>query len=167
MKQVVLKGKDAFLLSLKKSSIMFINLSNTLQALFEKKGDNFLCIIKKYGTITFPEEAISLSLEEYKNSFGKCIKEHWFFSLFTNKKIITEPNNKCCGFIKIWSITEQLILARDDNKQWYSVEKNILRDPFTVGDIVPPEMCEVLDEASSEFHEGIKELSDAVYGEDN
>ena len=91
MKEITLKGKEAFLLSLEKSSIMFTNPSKTLQALFERNGDNFFCIIKKYGTDTIPGEAIVLSLEEYKNSFGKCWKEHWYFNFFNEKKIISKP----------------------------------------------------------------------------
>ena len=84
-----MKGKEGFLLSLKQSSIMFTNPDNTLQALFERDGDNFLCIIKKYGSKTIANEAISLTLEEYRKSFGKCWKEHWFFNFFKDKKIIT------------------------------------------------------------------------------
>lgn len=89
MKLVTLKGKDAFLLSLKQASIMFTSPDNTLQALFERDGDNFLCIIKKYGSKTVGDEAITLSFDEYKKNFGKCWTEHWFYNFFSEKKIIT------------------------------------------------------------------------------
>ena len=85
----VVKGREAFALSLKRASVMFTNPDNTLQALFERDGDNFLCIIKKYGSKTVPGEAISLTLNEYAKSFGKCIEEKWFLNLFSQKKIIT------------------------------------------------------------------------------
>jgi len=89
MELVTLKGRDAFLLSLKKASIMFTNPENTLQALFERDGDNFLCVIKKYGSKTVSDEALTLTFDEYKKNFGKCIRENWFLNLFTDKKIIT------------------------------------------------------------------------------
>lgn len=90
MKLVKMKGKDAFLLSLKKSSIMFTKPDNSLQVLFERSDDKFLCIVKKYGTATNADEAIELTFEEYKKSFGKCWKEHWFFNIYSDKKIITD-----------------------------------------------------------------------------
>jgi hypothetical protein len=86
---VTMKGKDAFLLSLKRSSLMFTKPDNSLQVLFERDGDKFLCIVKKYGVKTNPEEAIALTFDEYKKSFGRCWKEQWFFNFFKDKKIIT------------------------------------------------------------------------------
>jgi len=84
-----LKGRDAFALSLSQASIMFTNPDNTLQALFERDGDNFLCIVKKYGSKTIPDEAISLTFDEFKKSFGKCFTEKWFLSLFKKSRIIS------------------------------------------------------------------------------
>ena len=167
MKEKILKGKEAFLLSLKKSSVMFTNPDKTLQALFEREGEKFLCLIKKYGSVTNPKEAISINIDEYKKSFKNCINEKWFLYCFTNEKIITGCKNGGGGLIQIQSINENLTLARDDKKQWYSVKGRMHYNPFKVGDIVPPEICEPLNEISSEFHEGIKELSDAVYSPEN
>lgn len=89
MEVVTMKGKEAFLLSLRQGSLMFTKPDNSLQVLFERQGDKFLCVVKKYGVKTNADEAIALTLQEYKKSFGRCWKEQWFFNFFKDKKIIT------------------------------------------------------------------------------
>jgi len=61
---------------------------------------------------------------------------------------------------KVWSVTDNLILARDENKQWYEVNKKDVQ----VGEEISSSLCTPLNEISSDFHEGIKELYEAVYG---
>ena len=65
------------------------NPDNTLQVMYQRVGDEFLCIVKKYGSKTNPDEAITVSPEEYVKGFKKCVKEHWFFNFFKDNKIIT------------------------------------------------------------------------------
>lgn len=62
--------------------------------------------------------------------------------------------------IKIWSITDKLILGRDENKNWYEVNKKDVQ----IGQKIDSSLCTPLNKTDSEFHEGIKELSDSVYG---
>ena len=61
---------------------------------------------------------------------------------------------------KVWSVSDNLILARDDNKNWYEVNKKDAQ----VGEEISSSICTPLSETSSDFHEGIKELYEAVYG---
>lgn len=89
MELVTMRGREAFTLSLKQGSLMFTKPDNSLQVLFEKDGDKFLCVVKKYGAKTNAEEAIVLTFDEYKKSFGRCWTEQWFFNFFADKKIIT------------------------------------------------------------------------------
>jgi hypothetical protein len=56
---------------------------------------------------------------------------------------------------------EGLVLARDENKQWYEV---INKDDVQIGQKVDSSFCTPLSESDSQFHEGIKELTDAAYG---
>ena len=62
--------------------------------------------------------------------------------------------------IKIWSITDKLILARDSKKKWYEVHKKDVH----IGEEIDSSFCTPLNKTDSKFHEGIKELSDSVYG---
>ena len=89
MELVTMRGREAFTLSLKQGSLMFTKPDNSLQVLFEKDGDKFLCVVKKYGAKTNAEEAIVPTFDEYKKSFGRCWTEQWFFNFFADKKIIT------------------------------------------------------------------------------
>ena len=89
MEMVHCKGKDGCLKSLKMASIMATNPENTLQVMYQRDGDEFLCIVKKYGSKTNPDEAIRISPQEYIKGFQKCVKEHWFFNFFQDNKIIT------------------------------------------------------------------------------
>lgn len=82
-------GKDACLLSLKMASVMATNPGNTLQVMYERRGDSFLCIVKKYGAKTKAEEAITLSPKEYVDGFQKCVDEGWLFNFFKDKRVIT------------------------------------------------------------------------------
>lgn len=83
------KGKELCLKSLKMASVMATNPDNTLQVLYERKDNTFLCIVKKYGAKTNPEEAIILSPKEYVDGFKKCVNEHWFFTMFEERKVIS------------------------------------------------------------------------------
>ena len=89
MELINAKGKELCLMSLKMASIMATNPDNTLQVMYQRVGDEFLCIVKKYGSKTNPDEAITVSPEEYVKGFKKCVKEHWFFNFFKDNKIIT------------------------------------------------------------------------------
>ena len=89
IKLVTIPGKERFMISLKQASIQFTNPENTLQVLYEKEDDHWLCIIKKFGTKTNKTEAIKLNFDEYKAGFKKCVNGHWFFQTFQNKHIIT------------------------------------------------------------------------------
>ena len=65
--------------------------------------------------------------------------------------------------IIVQSVNERagLILARDENKQWYEV---INKDDVQIGQKVDSSFCTPLSESDSQFHEGVKELTDAAYG---
>ena len=41
---------------------MFTKPDNSLQVLFERSDDKFLCIVKKYGTATNADEAIAAAM---------------------------------------------------------------------------------------------------------
>jgi len=62
--------------------------------------------------------------------------------------------------IKIQSITDGIVLARDDSKNWYTVNK----EGMQVGQSIDRSFCTPLTEVDSSFHEGIKELDEATYG---
>ena len=62
--------------------------------------------------------------------------------------------------IIIQSVTNNLILGRDENKQWYEVNKKDVQ----IGQKINSSFCTPLNSIDSEFHEGIKELADATYG---
>lgn len=89
MELVRKNGKEGCLESLKMASIMATNPENTLQVMYERKGNEFLCIVKKYGAKTNPEEAVTLSAKEYVDGFQKCVKEGWLFTFFKDKRVIT------------------------------------------------------------------------------
>lgn len=83
------KGKELCLMSLKMASVMATSPDNTLQVMYERDGNMFRCIVKKYGSKTHPDEAILLTPEQYINGFKRCVKEHWFFNFFKERRIIT------------------------------------------------------------------------------
>jgi hypothetical protein len=89
MEMVRCTGKEAYLKSIRQASVMATNKDNTLQVLWERDGDAILCIVKKYGSKTNPEEAIRLSISEYRNAFKKCLNEKWLFQFFNSRRIIT------------------------------------------------------------------------------
>ena len=62
--------------------------------------------------------------------------------------------------IIIQSVTSNLILGRDENKRWYEVNKKDAQ----IGQKIDSSLCTPLSESDSQFHEGIKELTDAAYG---
>ena len=62
--------------------------------------------------------------------------------------------------IIVQSITSNLVLGRDVNKNWYEVNKKDVQ----IGDRIDSSLCTPLSESDSQFHEGIKELTDAAYG---
>lgn len=62
--------------------------------------------------------------------------------------------------IIIQSVTNNLILGRDENKQWYEINKKDVQ----IGQKINSSFCTPLNNIDSEFHEGIKELADAAYG---
>lgn len=62
--------------------------------------------------------------------------------------------------IIVQSITNNLILGRDYDKNWYEVNKKDVQ----IGDKIDSSLCTPLSETDSQFHEGIKELTDAAYG---
>lgn len=82
-------GKESCLQSLKMASVVATNPQKTLQVLYERDGDEFLCILKQYGAKTNPEEAIRLSPKEYVDNYKKCFKENWFFLFLEETKAIT------------------------------------------------------------------------------
>ncbi len=89
MELVHKKGKELCLMSLDRASVLATNPDNTLQVMYQRIGDEFLCIVKKYGSKTNPDEAIRISPKEYVDGFVKCVKENWFFNFFKTNKIIT------------------------------------------------------------------------------
>lgn len=62
--------------------------------------------------------------------------------------------------IKVWSITDKLILGRDEKKRWYEVNKKDVQ----VGQKIKSSLCTPLSDNDCEFHESIKELDEVVYG---
>ena len=60
--------------------------------------------------------------------------------------------------IIIQSVTNNLILGRDENKQWYEINKKDVQ----IGQKINSSFCTPLSNIDSEFHEGIKELADAA-----
>ena len=79
-------GKELCLQSLDMASVVVTNPQKTLQVLYERDGNEFLCILKQYGAKTNSEEAIRLSPKEYVDNFRKCVKEKWVFQFFKETK---------------------------------------------------------------------------------
>ena len=82
-------AKEIFLRSLKCASVLITNPENTLQVMYEKDGNNWLRIVKKYGAKTTKDEAIRVNYDEYKAGFKKCVAGKWLFHTFKERHIIT------------------------------------------------------------------------------
>lgn len=109
MERIHGKGKELCLKSLDMASVVATNPQKTLQVLFERDGNEFLCILKQYGAKTNEEEAIRLSPKEYVINFKKCVKEDWFFHFFRETKAIT-------GNVDINGIVEEGLRLHEEQK---------------------------------------------------
>jgi len=89
MELITCTAKEAYFDSIRQASVMATNPDNTVQVLWQRDGNEFLCIVKKYGSKTIADEALRISIPEYRNAFKKCMKEDWFFNFFKDNKIIT------------------------------------------------------------------------------
>ena len=102
-------GKEFCLKSLDMASVVATNPQKTLQVLFERDGNEFLCILKQYETKINSEEAIRLSPKEYVDNFRKCYKEDWFFHFFEETKVIT-------GNVDVSDIIEEGLRLHEEQK---------------------------------------------------
>ena len=83
-------GKESFLHSLNQAGLI-VTLDNGIQVLYQRDGDEFLCLIHKKGDRLNKDEAVRLSYDEYKAHYLKHIKSHALFHHFKDRKVIT-----CC-----------------------------------------------------------------------
>ena len=102
-------GKELCLQSLDMASVVVTNPQKTLQVLYERDGNEFLCILKQYGAKTNSEEAIRLSPKEYVDNFRKCVKEKWVFLFFKETKAIT-------GKVDINGMVEEALRLHEEQK---------------------------------------------------
>ena len=109
MERIYGKGKELCLKSLDMASVVATNPQKTLQVLFERDGNEFLCILKQYGAKTNSEEAIRLSPKEYVDNYKKCFKENWFFLFLEETKAIT-------GDVDVNSKVEEALRLHEEQK---------------------------------------------------
>lgn len=87
-KIIKMTGKESFLHSLTQAGLI-VTVSDELQILYQRDGDEFLCLIHKCGTPLNKDEAIRLSYDEYKAHFLRHLKAKAQFHHFGDRKVIT------------------------------------------------------------------------------
>lgn len=87
-KIIKMTGRESFLHSLTQAGLI-VTLDNDIQVLYQRDGNEFLCLIHKSGTPLNKDEAIRLTYNEYKAHFLKHLKEGAEIHHFKDRKVIT------------------------------------------------------------------------------